>query len=177
VFKAHGIRISIPEILAPRLHSLSLLIAQNHLHNKLVPVLAQLLQLYFDCLCHFLAQWVQIVGWAGLFRDEFLVQDGFYDLSAFRGLEFLSVLGLDLVVVCCDRLLFWHRVGFNFKYYNRSKINEVLFCLFCLILSQCIQKFKILYLLIIDSKFKGILFLILNSKLSIKKSSKIPEKS
>ena len=83
VFKAHGIRISIPEILAPRLHSLSLLIAQNHLHNKLVPVLAQLLQLYFDRLCHFLAQWVQVVGWARLLGDEFLVQDGFYDLSAF----------------------------------------------------------------------------------------------
>lgn len=60
LFKGYSISISIPEVPASRLHSLSLLIAQDHLHDILVPVLSSLLQFVFDAVGDVFAGGIEI---------------------------------------------------------------------------------------------------------------------
>jgi hypothetical protein len=83
LFVSHTVSVSIPEISAPCLNSLPLLIPQDGLHDVFISILASLFKFVLDAVGNILTQWIEITWWGLLLGDQLLFKDSFDDFPSF----------------------------------------------------------------------------------------------
>ena len=98
MFVGDSIGVSVPEVAAAGLNSLSFLVPQRHLDDVLVPLFTILFEFGFDGVGDVFAEGVEVGGGILLLGDQLVLEDGFDELTGFGGSELLAVLGFDLVL-------------------------------------------------------------------------------